>query len=1040
MSNIPPDVKSMPGLSISAAQGNVPLVSSGSVTEPSQEVHATPTLIDNGDGKDGYAWWISGDNSKAMLNVDPVAEPTSTVAWQTRMKSNGKADPETFGLGELDNLPINLTIPSTSTLGLAGATQKILKFHDITAFNRGLLTNTATGGWRKDLSLLSENYAALPKLELPSLTRKPGQIQTFSKAKDDNAPPWNHPPNPLLYPWASYRKATANDDGTALAPPINSWTALTDYMLQYKNVTTSSAAKTAMPHRAEGFDTNSTRFQYVDQVRRSPAIARIQWIFSLCSRQKADPADPTKTHQAALLITPVVTLWNPYNVEISMPSGYAISFDQIAPLSFRFKVGETLYPDTTMLEIFQTSLSAGGYNQAVKIKINNPITLPPGASRVFGLNDNVPVEDAKAAGKGQQDGLILAPGYRPNGGYMFYGLNKGVNVFGKPTDTFAIEEYAYNSDSKQNITGLGMYMEFWANSTGGKTNYHGHRMIFDKTKLGGPDVVNALYPIVTNTLSSRLQDVEGIRNKPFAGAIFGFKPATPRPRESKFSNLRTKGMLNSSPLSFYTELGAKSGSQTGTGVNHPANSPYEFSFQDVNGWNDTQAIPQFDLGTNSGYIVSGLTAGDGLTRCVVAELPTRPLQSLAELQHFDARNNNPIPPFQFNLIGNGSANPIFAPDQITINKIFANGQYYCNDDTFILNHLLFDDWFVSSIAPELDDFKKSEKRSMAKVYEDHLSSTTLLPNRFYRPASGADPSFKVTSSSKDSSTGMFPYETVASQLEVEGMINVNSVSVDAWKAWLRQGRDAKVPYLASDGSTQLDEKQSFSFPRTTIAGDSAADSASGVSNPLFPDAAEFAGYRSLSESQIDALAEEIVDEIRKRGPFLSLSEFVNRRLTSDKSLAAAGTIQQALDTLAKNPSASINPYTKIQQNAPEITTQQPGSTDYKFPEAALGSSAFGVPGWTRQADILTRLAPMISVRDDTFTIRAYGDARDKNDPNKILARAWCEATVRRLADYTDSTDPRQITTDSPSMKSEINKRYGRRFEIVSFRWLHHDEI
>lgn len=329
---------------------------------------------------------------------------------------------------------------------------------------------------------------------------------------------------------------------------------------------------------------------------------------------------------------------------------------------------------------------------------------------------------------------------------------------------------------------------------------------------------------------------------------------------------------------------------------------------------------------------------------------------------------------------------------------------------------------------------------MTRVYKDHLDNKTPLLNRFYLPSRGADPAFMVDSATPDPVTGMYGYETVASQLEVDGMINVNSVSVEAWKSWLRQGRNAKVPYLAKDGSTQLDEAASFAFPRTTIAGDKTAASGSNESNPLFPDAAEFTGYRTLTDEQIDALAEEIVSEIRKRGPFLSLSEFVNRRLTSDKPLAAAGTIQQALDTLAKSSDSSKNPFKKLQENAVEITATQPGPTDHKFPEAALGSSAFGVPGWIRQADILTRLAPMTSVRDDTFTIRAYGDARDKNDSSKILARAWCEIVVSRRADHLDSTDLPQVNPHSPSMKSGVNKRFGRRFEIVSFRWLNADEV
>jgi hypothetical protein len=538
-----------------------------------------------------------------------------------------------------------------------------------------------------------------------------------------------------------------------------------------------------------------------------------------------------------------------------------------------------------------------------------------------------------------------------------------------------------------------------------------------------------------------------VKNKPFAGAIFGFRPATPRPEDPKFARLHTKGALAGNPLCYYTELGAADRDKNshltlaGTGTYHPINAAYDYTFQDVNGWNDTQSIPQFEFSTNRGYIVSGLTAGDGLTRCVAAELPTRPLQSLPDLQHFDARLNNPIPPFQFNLIGNGSAHPIFAPDQLfVISEKSVHNREMCNDDSYLLNHLLFDDWFVSSIAPDLVDFSKNEERDIRTVYGDHLSLYEPLPNRFYLPARGADPDFEVSSGGKSVETGKYNYETIASELEVSGMINVNSVSLEAWKSWLRHGRETKVPFLSANGATVLDQATSYAFPRTSISGDEAADSGSGSSNPLFPEASEFSGYRTLSEEQIDALAQEIVKEIRKRGPFLSLSEFVNRRLTTDKGLAKAGAIQQALDTLSESGSASVNPFKVLQDHSVEIAGPAPGDTAHKFLEAAYGSSAFGLPGWIRQADILRPLAPLISVRDDTFVIRGYGDSRDKNDNSKVLARAWCEVVVCRSAGYVDPADPPYVDPFSPQMVSEQNRRFGRRFEIVSFRWLSQNEV
>ena len=97
-----------------------------------------------------------------------------------------------------------------------------------------------------------------------------------------------------------------------------------------------------------------------------------------------------------------------------------------------------------------------------------------------------------------------------------------------------------------------------------------------------------------------------------------------------------------------------------------------------------------------------------------------------------------------------------------------------------------------------------------------------------------------------------------------------------------------------------------------------------------------------------------------------------------------------------------------------------------------------MPGWVRQADILRPIAPILSARDDTFTIRAYGDSREGR--TKIIARAWCEVVVQRKADYVDPADPAAVAPFSAKMTSAANKRFGRRYDIVSFRWLDEKEM
>ncbi|MEO5912771.1 MAG: hypothetical protein ABIS50_00950 [Luteolibacter sp.] len=1019
-STVQPNVATFPEVTNTPAAGYIPLVTTKQVTDSSQQIHIKPTLVKNGKG--GIAWWTSGDNSKAMINTDRGSLPSSMQDWQARVRSNGRADAKSFGLEKVDTYAAGTIIPSTGTLKLVNAAAERRKIHDLTAYSRGLLTNTATGGWRKDLSLMSENYASLPSGNLPLLTKKPGEILSYAKAASSRT-------NALIYPWSVYR-ASESSPAWQQVPPICSWDALVDYTQQYKYLTSSTASQTSMSAFSSGHGGSGDRINYQEKVRRIPQLARVHWIYSLSSAP-ATGANVGK-YRPGLLVTPVVTLWNPYNVKLSVGS-FGINFKESSPISFKFKVGSQVYPETTVSQICK-----GGF----QIKIDSTITLAPGESRIFSLNSPTVKENTAA------NNVVITPGYAPTGGFLFYGINGGADVYTSPTETFGVDKITYNAKTDDDgAQGIGIYFDILVDgSTKGA-----HRSIYDKTTLGGPAVVDQLYPPLTNKVSATVGEVSGTKSRPFASAIFAYRMASPMARDAPSTMLNTKGMLQANPLCYYSETGDADGGangatlMAGSGNYHPVNAPYDFTFQEVNGWNDTSGnLPQFESGSNASYIVSGMTPGDGLTRCVMAELPTRPLASLAELQHFDARNNNPVPPFSFNLIGNSSANPIFAPAQLSVATTRNSGMV--NDDSYLLNNLLFDDWFVSSITKDLKAFSSATNRTANAVYSEHLKLDKPLPNRFYLPAPGAEApdvntaASKAMSNTKDSVTGKYSFETVASKLEVEGMFNINSTSLEAWKALLRQGRAAQVPYLDAAGATKLGSASSYAFPRTTIAGDQGTDSNSKDSNSLFRAAAEFAGNRVLTDAQIDALAGEIVSEIRKRGPFLSLSEFVNRQLTNNKDLAAAGTIQKSLDNLANMGNSPKNPFSVLQQNSVHITSIPAGNTDYKFPEAALGWSAFGVPGWVRQADILKPLAPLLSARDDTFTIRAYGDARDPANSSRILARAWCEVVVQRRANFVDPSDDAAITPFSPQMKSQANKRFGRRYEVISFRWLNESEV
>ena len=133
-----------------------------------------------------------------------------------------------------------------------------------------------------------------------------------------------------------------------------------------------------------------------------------------------------------------------------------------------------------------------------------------------------------------------------------------------------------------------------------------------------------------------------------------------------------------------------------------------------------------------------------------------------------------------------------------------------------------------------------------------------------------------------------------------------------------------------------------------------------------------------------------------------------------------------------------DPYAVIKSVVSTASLAKPasaGDAEYQFPAAAVGQSTYGLPGWTRQADVLRPLAPILTVRDDTFTIRAYGDARDAS--GKVISKATCEAVVRRTRDYMDPGDAADILTQ-PTRPANLT--FGRRYQIISFRWLNPSEI
>jgi len=978
-----------------------------------KEVHIEPTAINNGESG-SYAWWIQGENTKAQLKY--TAPQATAFEWTTRLATFGASDPEIFNFQddpELDRISSRAALDLLSTTSIPpDVLPSGYYFHDLTSRSKGLLTNAATGGWKRDLSLMSENWDRLPASNLPFFTVAPGVETSASKANGTA-----RPPQMLIYPWASPIES-ASDKPRRQSGASTTWNNLADYSLQYRQITGGSPdGRVTMEAFGADSELTSDINKWRDKVRRFPVLARMHWVFSYASRYDDTNLEPGGLdYTFALDANPVFTIWNPYNFELTVDS-LVVGVEQTVPFTFDF----TLTPEDGEGKNYgQITMRTIVGNTRATLKLLNEsggdaITLQPGETRIFSPQDEQPV-----TGRNELD---LYPGYRTNGGFRYYNLDpNGNRILGEAGDRISavVVMNADNIGSGENKPGIdySFYDEVnryvadfreWGQVDANKTQV----TLTNPDPLDGPGDNLRLDHLGDNPDFPSDPEKPRMTPDPFIAAFITRTSATSGPEWGK-------GFLRSNPLTYVTY------SNQGEELAH------RWGFFPLNGSNGGEGLPQASPDNNS-YIGTSHQAQLGLTHIVAAELPVRPLRSLGELQHFDITATNHNPPYIYNVLGNSHANPFFEPNSVNRPNATEAMRLLSYDHSYVTNHIFFDDWFVSSIAPETSPWDGSVVRSKEQVYQDHLSLEEALPNKFYQPRS---PSI-AASAAAQATVDLAPtdaWRNIASELEVEGMFNVNSTSILAWSSLLRQLRNAEVPeinYSGGNWNVQLDDLTGGETPssRTTVAGNGSSD----VGNHP-----QLASFRKITDSQIDAIAEEIVNQIKKRGPFLSLSEFVNRQLVSGNTeLARAGTIEAALIKLSEGGSSSKNPNQEVQDIYSTQTDSDQSSQD--FPEADDGYIAYGYPGWVRQADLLRPLAPILSVRDDTFVIRTYGEHKDPIS-GEATARAWCEAIVQRKADYVDLSDDKTILPSTTTLSSSANARFGRRFEIVSFRWLSEDEI
>ncbi|NRA25770.1 MAG: hypothetical protein HRU10_00795 [Opitutales bacterium] len=264
-------------------------------------------------------------------------------------------------------------------------------------------------------------------------------------------------------------------------------------------------------------------------------------------------------------------------------------------------------------------------------------------------------------------------------------------------------------------------------------------------------------------------------------------------------------------------------------------------------------------------------------------------------------------------------------------------------------------------------------------------------------------------------------------LMVSGRFNVNSLSARAWATMLAVALSESLTYMVPDSTYDDNEDDTavhssgrvppalgrFSFSQAAWLGrdlDSFRSKHDVPPSQFFQYGWQFIAARQRHSgvmsndfqmgdtSLLSGLASAIVDELRSLDePIVSLERLIND-------------VDEEGNSLLERAIASV----------PELRQQPCDDNGWE-----VQTVDERLPAWVLPSDLMTVLAPILSVRGDTFRVRAYGRSESQFDSDGYT-EAWCEAVIQRLPDVVD--------IGGTGMTDQ------RKFEMVSFRWLNESEL
>ncbi len=1021
-----------------------------------------------------YAYWVEDLGLKADLGWSEGKFTNNERKQSARLSAAPGPDHGSFGgsfsgktiypvtktAGNpwLDNLDKAL---STADIPLVmGATNQSTwlrdRRHDMTLGSRGVLADVKKGGLRRDLSIAFEMDDAAESPNTPNFNQQTtefvGNGDTFSAPQKPAGLPVNE-----RFLWRD-SLGMPTGTGTPFAGSIPfgksilrgpNWWALRDYANLYKRLSGSNGdytllARAYFPNRssegspisdyhgpsgAEIWDLETSfsgRYLYRPaRANYAPVNLGTSILVSMLAKNVTG-ASPNQTADLAVGLDPLFYFWNPYNRKIKCEN-LAVTLGAAFPGRVKFDVTTTGNVTTS-------------YDQPLAVLLKNNVTSLSNGKLIFLIKGPLFIEPGEV--------VIASPIAAPSGG-----VGSGEAVLGYATDNNSgIIMTKLNGSSPFNVRlddRVAFTFVHSRNAQGGDGGRHEMDTSLPKGTAITPASLAADITLLGEQTQHILMAIWQARNQAIGDDYLS-------PGADPYTTIRVRNETVSSLVNTKVIYGAHSllikpaSPAAGGGTRRPSEMFARFnpapSLMRRDYYNrcmpnqmyrHVTASSTFAVLKDSGIDFSGAARNtfwglsyqsSGSIAVPMANIPSSPLFSLAA---FSDANLSIMGTDPFQAVGNSWSSPLTPPSSAygTVDTRGV-GSVTGQDFSWLINDALFDRYTLSGIAPAFTiggggySATGSLTDTLTQFFSaDHLAAKANPVLRPHLPPGKTAAAITAELAANDG------YKKMAAYSLIDGAFNVNSTSVAVWTAFLRANRNLAVDYAQNGGS---DGSSGSPFPSS----DSPVKLAG--AKP------QWSGFSRLSDAQCSALATRIVAQVKLRGPFMSLSNFINHKMGPvDAAQSYTGALQAALD-LEAAAGSGINAASRA---AAGDTAPYYDPNGFNGPPV-LGSGTMvttGIPGDITQADLLLPLAPRLAARSDTFRIRGYGEARSQ-DGTQILARATCEAVVQRFPEYLDpatdaaNNEPWDEASPSGTTINAVNQKFGRRFEIIRFRWLSPSEV